>query len=189
MDANGFIIDQTIALDQAMQQDGADTGLVPRSFAIHSWSTLDNTAVLDWLQPHRLTRPAAGEVLRTIADRDGAWHDLDIKQSSADALTPILWTVQPQANAFYAIETENLAELAIDAAEIGLNTGGLMRVIFQAKDTSPTNIVLRGIDQMPASVVRRGVSGSSWSYDAATGTLTLHELGGSAGWGAWIIQP
>ncbi len=189
MDANASIIEQTIALDQAMQQDGADTALVPRAFAIHSWSTLDNQAVLDWLEPQTLTRPAPGDVLRTIADRDGAWHDLGIKQTNAEELTPILWTVQPQANAFYAIETENLAEVAIDATEIGLDTGAMMRVIFQTKDTASTDIVLRGIDQMPSAVHRRGSSPSGWTYDAATSTLTLHELGGASGWAAWTILP
>lgn len=189
MDANASIIEQTIALDQAMQQNGADTGLIPRSFAIHSWSTLDNQAVLDWLEAQRLTRPTAGDVLRSIADRDGAWHDLEIKQTNAGELTPILWTVQPQANAFYALETENLAEVAIDAADIGLDTDALMRVIFQTKDTETTDIVLHGIHQSPSEVVRRGASPSNWTYDPATSTLTLHELGGTAGWGTWAIRP
>ena len=189
MDANGTIIDQTIALDQAMQQDGSDTGLIPRSYAIHSWSTLDNPAVLDWLESQRLTRPTVGNVTRTIADRDGAWHDLEITQTNAEELTPILWTVQPQGNAFYAIETENLAELAVDAETIGLDTGALMRIIFQTKDSSSTEIVLHGIDQAPSVIRRRGRGPSAWNYDAATSTLTLSELGGSSGWAAWTIQP
>lgn len=189
MDANGFIIDQTVALDQAMQQAGADTELIPQSFAIHSWTTLDNAAVLDWLESQALARPKVGDVTRTIADRDGAWHDLDIEQTNSGALTPIVWTVRPDNNIFYAIETGNLAELAVDAKTVGLDTSAPMRVVFQTVDAFPTDIVLRGIDQAPSAITRQGQSTPNWTFDAATSTLTLHELGGAPGWASWAIQP
>ena len=189
MDANASIIDQTIELDQAMEQIGADTDLIPRSFSIHSWTTLDNQAVLDWLESKRLTRPTAGDITRTIADRDGAWHDLQITQAQAEELTPILWTVQPQANAFYALEMENLAEVAVDAETIGLNTDASMLLVLETRDSTPTDIVLHGINQAPAAVVRRGRGASAWSYDAANRTLTMSELSGTPGWASWRIQP
>ncbi|QDV05103.1 hypothetical protein Poly30_05980 [Planctomycetes bacterium Poly30] len=189
MDVNATIVEQTLALDQAMSQEGSDTGVVPRPYAIHSWSTLDNTVVLDWLEGQRLTRPAAGEVTKTVADRDGRWHDLDIRQVAGDELTPILWSVQAQANALYLIDSKNLAEVAIDAPAAGLDMSRNLLVVFQIKDSSVTDIVLRGVDQMPTNVIRRGTATPPWTYDATEKTLTLHELNGIAGWSSWIIVP
>ncbi len=189
MDVNATIIDQTLALDQAMLQDGSDTEVITRPYVIHSWSTLDNLAVLDWLEAQRLARPAAGDVSRTVADRDGRWHDLEITQVSNNELTPILWTVQPQSNALYLIDATNLAEVAVDAPSAGLDMTRDLLVVFQVKDTSQTDIVLRGIDQMPSNVARRGAATPQWTYDAAERTLTLHELDGIAGWSSWVITP
>ncbi len=189
MDANATIVDQTLALDQAMQQGGGDTGVVPRSYAVHSWATLDNVAVLDWLEVQRLERPAPGDVTRTVADRDGRWHDLEIQQVAADELTPVLWSIQPQTNTLYLIDSKNVAEIGLDAAGAGLDPAAALTVVLQIKDTSRADIVLRGIPQMPTDVRRRGNSTPTWTYDAAAQTLTLHEQDGSAGWSAWTIVP
>lgn len=189
MDVNASIVDQTLALDQAMQQGGGDTAVVPRSSAVHSWATLDNTAVLDWLEAQRLSQPVPGDVNRTVADRDGRWHDLDIRQAASDELTPILWSIQPQSNTLYLIDAKNVAEIALDAESAGLNTSAALKVVFQLKDNSLTDIVLRGIDQMPRDVRRRGNSSPSWTYDAVEKTLTLHEQNGVAGWSAWTVLP
>ena len=180
------ILDQTNALHDRLLVRGGDSSQTVVSSSLHSWSTLDPTATLDWLQQHTLQTPQPGDVTRTLADRSGRWHDLDIVQTQAGAMTPILWSAQPATDTLYLIEMENVDSVALDLGDVGLAAPRDLSVVVQTVDTSAPEIVLSGVPAAPTDVRRRGTSTNSWAY--ANGQLTLFELG-TAGWADWTIEP
>lgn len=187
-DVNQSIVDQTVALDNRLDALGAPTEQVAVPSAAHSWSTLDARAVLDWLEPQRFTAPAPGEITHTLADRSGRWYDLDITQRRSGGFTPVLWSGQPGPNALYLVGMENAEEIRTDLARVGLDTGRTIHVIAQVVDGEAPSIVLEGFSAPPFSVQLTGSGAQTWSFDAATGSLTLEEIG-QAGWSQWSIVP
>ena len=187
-DPNQTIIDQTVALHERMSMRGADTARSIVTSSIHSWGTLDSATVLDWLALQSLHTPVPGEVTKTVADRDGRWHDLEIVQAQSGALTPVMWSSQPVSNALYLIEMANIGSIGIDVTEVALDPMQSLIVILQTTDASTPDVVLEGFPSIPSDVKRRGISTSAWTHDAVAQTVTLHESG-PMGWAAWTIIP
>ncbi|MEM6671650.1 MAG: hypothetical protein AAF726_02330 [Planctomycetota bacterium] len=186
-DPNLALIDQTVRLHERMLARGADSARRVVTSSVHTWTTLDSTAVLDWLEQQTLSAPAAGSVAKTFADRDGRWHELDIVQDRAGELTPVLWSSQPSFNTLYLIEMANAASIGTDVVRLDLDTTQPLKLVLQTLDASEPDIVLSGVPSAPSDVRRGGVSVPSWSYDATSQTLTLHESG--RGWATWTVVP
>ena len=177
-DPNPYIVEQTEQLHTQMLSHGADSARHIVQSNQHEWETLDAVAVMDWLGQERAQLPAPGEVVRTVADRDGRWHQLNVTQDQQGQFTPVVWSSQPTSNMLYLIEMANAQAIGAHLDDMALDSSADVRVVLQVTDTSTPDVVLMGFPQPPMNVLRRGVSTSAWTYDAASGTVTLHETGG-----------
>ena len=186
-DPNPFIVAQTEQLHDTLVSVGADSERRVVPSAEHSWATMDPVAVMDWIDDRSAVEPSPGEVVTTIADRDGRWHQLGLEQAQAGRLTPIRWSSQPGSNALWLIGLENLRRATAHVDDLGLDPSRDLRVIVQVADTSTPRVTLEGFPTPPTDVLRRGISTSAWSHDPHQGTLTIHESGSS--WADWTIVP
>lgn len=187
-DVNQTIIQQTEALHDRLGALGGTTSEHPVQASVHQWDTLDAQAAIAWLEQQTLTPPAPGEVVRTLADRDGNWHALSIEQRNAGDFTPVLWSGQPSVNALYMVDMKNVGAIGTDVRDHGLDNGQIMHVMTQVLDGAAPELRIEGLSAAPANVTYRGLATPSWSYDAQTGVLTLQEQGATQ-WGHWIIVP
>lgn len=187
-DPNPYIVEQTEKLHDQMVFRGADSARHVVQSSVHAWNTMDPVAVMDWLAPQVAELPAPGGVHRTMVDRSGRWNQLEVEQAQPDAFTPVTWSSQPVGNMLYLIEMANAGSISAQLDDLALDGGSDVRVVLQVTDASTPDVSLTGFTQSPMNVLRRGVSTSAWTYDAATGTVTLEERGG-AGWSDWTIVP
>lgn len=187
-DVNQTIIDQTILLHQRVGALGGTTEEIVVQSAAHEWASLDTMVVIDWLEAQTLRAPGPGDVTRTLADRDGRWHSLEIKQRAAGEFTPVLWSSQTAINSLYLINMKNAETIETDLRDQELDAARIMHVITETTDGHAPALRISGFTQAPSSVNYRGRAMSNWSFDAATGTLTMEETG-TPTWGHWIIVP
>ena len=183
-----YLIEQTDLLQLSLERRGAAPERHQVASSLHTWGTLDAQAVLDWLEPKRLTVPGADQVVPTIADRDGAWHHFTVTQTAAGAFTPFTWMSQTANNRLFVIDAENLDALEVDANDLELDTTAPIDVVLHARDASQPSVTLTGFAFAPTSITRNGVASSAWTWDAARGAVTIHEPN-AAQWGAWRIAP
>lgn len=182
------LVQQTEELHDRLIQLGASSSEHRVNSSIHQWATLDALAVVDWLSQQTLSEPVPGDVVRTLADRSGAWHSLEIEQRTTGAFTPVLWSGQPSVNALYLIDMKNAAAVATDVSHHGLDTTAPIHVITEVLDGQGAELRLEGFTAPPSAVQYRGNAVPSWSYDSQTGVVTCTETG-STRWGHWIVKP
>ncbi|MEC7231491.1 MAG: hypothetical protein VXW31_00985, partial [Planctomycetota bacterium] len=182
------LVQQTEELHDRLLQLGASSSEHRVNSSIHQWATLDALAVVDWLSQQTLSEPVPGDVVRTLADRSGAWHSLEIEQRTTGAFTPVLWSGQPSVNALYLIDMKNAAAVATDVSHHGLDTTAPIHVITEVLDGQGAELRLEGFTAPPSAVQYRGNAVPSWSYDSQTGVVTCTETG-STRWGHWIVKP
>ncbi|MBK7645545.1 MAG: hypothetical protein IPJ19_21350 [Planctomycetes bacterium] len=185
-DPNGYLQDDTRALRDQLLSDGgaARMSIVPAS--IHSWNTLDDHAVCEWLW-RQAPLPAHRPSGMALADADGAWFDFRIEQDQAGAFTPFRWETNPAANQLALLESENLKRVHVDVQELGLSYSGALLLDLAPADGTGDEVVLEGIPGAnPPQTVQRNGSPSSYTYDPQLGTLTLPVAGSSPD--HWEIQ-
>jgi pimeloyl-ACP methyl ester carboxylesterase len=149
---------------------------------IHRWSTLDETMVLDWLEPQRFTMPPAGIPMKVLADRDARWHHFTITQQASGFFSPFRWTEDLVNNRMALDKIENMTTIRFDPRETRLRSGpsDVISVMIDLETQSSIDIVLDGYPTNPSSVTRTGGSGAAYTWDPVQDTVTLHEtLGGN----------
>ena len=150
------------------------------AFAVHEWSTMDETATLDWLASQQLTDPAANTTHHLLADRSGRWHGFYLRQRTPGSFTPLIYHVQTAENRVHTIGTSNLDRISLHAPSVGLRTSDVLEWSFGNSDAQPVDLVLRGVTHMPLDVHRNGTATTNWRYDPARRELTLSETNGAA---------
>lgn len=187
-DPNLSLIDQTLALHDYLGSVGGSTSEVPVNASAHAWSTIDATAVLDWLEPQRLDVPELEEIVRVRPDRDSRWHDLGIELRDPGAFGELLYSSRPSLGALYLIGAENLGAIEADLPALGHGSNGAFAVMTQAVDGDAPTLRFTGLGGPPTAVSYTGSAAGTWSYDAPSDTLVLEEPGPAA-WARWTILP
>lgn len=162
---------QSYAFDGHLQAQNAGHQLTVASGSVHSWSTLDETAVCDWLQTKTLQTPSAG---RTLADEDGTWFHFGIEQDAPGAFTPFTWDVDTQARRLELSQTANLRRISFDAAGAGLALSGNVTLRISTADGTGDRVRILGVAAAPIAVTRDGLAASG-TYDAFTHTYEIVE--------------
>jgi pimeloyl-ACP methyl ester carboxylesterase len=165
---------------------GMETYLLTPSLNDHLWSTMNENIVLNFLYSKTLATPTDG-VHRVLADRDARWHHFSVTQDGAGAFTPFRWNFEPAANRVTIDETENLQNIKVHCADLGLDTAQNLQVLMSTTDGSAESTTLTGYASMPTGVLRGGLVTQDWTWDSPTQTVTLTELipDGTA----WEITP
>jgi dienelactone hydrolase len=166
---------QTYALDGVLQAQAAGHQLSILNGNVHAWTTLDETAICDWLQSKTLQSPLSA---RTLATENGRWHDFDVEQTAAGAFTPFTWSVDVPTRRVQISQTANLHRLSIHAADLGLPTSGPITLVLSTSDGSGDRARVLGVSGAPTLVTRDGVSATA-TYDSLTQSVEVVETDGA----------
>lgn len=183
-----FLVNQTQLFADQLTLRGGSANLYLANASQHSWSTLDENATLNWLDGISLSERGPNQVHSLLADRKGRWYDFNLVQHQTQRFTPLTWFASPASNKLYLVNTANLKRVLCHTTRLGLNPSQPLEVVFGSTDGRATDIALRGFASAPTQVRRNGTSSSSWSWNATTRVLVLHELAGSAT-PSWTLQP
>lgn len=150
----------------------------------HSWDSVDERAVCDWLRQFQLSTPTAGN---TLADEDGPYFHFELEQDAPGAFSPFSWAVDTQANTLALTGTQNVLRITVRTGSAGLNAAAPLQVSLAAADGFPDEVVLEGWSLAPLQVLRDGVPAAGWLHDSMNGRLTLLES--DAALHVWQITP
>lgn len=178
-----YLYEQTDEFQKHVEHQNTQNTLVIAPGTVHSWNTLDETAVCNWLAQFTLQLPTQG---RLLADQDGTWLRFQVTQDHGGDFTPFDWTATAVTNRLQLSGTRNLRSLTVDAAGLGLSTTAPLTVQLATLDATGDEIVLTGYAQAPSSVLRDGQPASS-TFDAQLHTLRLTETDGATH--VWTIAP
>lgn len=192
-----YLATQTVELDAHLTgiNPGYDFNSVVGS--THSWDTITEADLCDWIEAHTLTTPTNGDAQ---IDRDEFLYgpfkqggDIeylhfrlleDVDAARTQAIT-FVWSRNLAANRLSLIDTSNLARLSVDVTTLGLVYSGTMRLSINAADSTGDVIRYLNVPAAPATVTRDAVS-QSYTYDSTAKTLTISEPG-PTGTHAWVI--
>lgn len=183
-----FLVNQTQLYADHMTLRGGSANLYLANASQHSWSTLDETATLNWLDGISLSERGPNKLHSLLADRKGRWYDFNLVQHQTDTFTPLTWFASPASNKLYLVDASNLKRVVAHTSNLGLDPIQPLEIVFGSTDGHPTDIALTGFASAPSQVRRNGISSSSWSWNATTHVLVLHETAGSAT-PSWTLQP
>ena len=164
----------------------------------HCWDLLDEPTVLDWLATQSLGPPPLQG--RILADRAERWNGFDLEQHAPGAFSSLDYDLVSNSTSpsqVSLMNRENTSVIGLDLAEFGLDaTVGVQLQTF-ARDGLPVTISIQGLVGPPAVVRRNNLQVPSdcgppstaprWCFDAASGTLELHEPTGS--FSRWSVTP
>jgi len=186
-DPIAYLLQQSDAFHAWLSAIPGISSLVQVQAFEHTWATLDEVAVLDFLASKRLRLPSFG-THRLMADRDGRWMHFTIEQDYPDVLTPFRWNSDPSLNRFILDSTQNLRHLRVGARTIGLDTSANLTVIPGTQDGLPEEIEIQGYVTIPSQVYRNGLPTTDWAWDPQMKSVTLFESS-AAGYPQWRIEP
>jgi hypothetical protein len=178
-----YLVQQTDELHKHVRDQNAQNTLVIAAGNQHSWNTLDETAVCDWLSQFTLQLPRQAS---TLADEDGVWFHFQVTQAAAGELTPFTWSIDTAANRLVLSATRNLQRLSVDCSRAGLSTTLPLTLQLSTADGTGDVVVVEDVAHAPAAVTRDGASAPS-TYDPVTRTLTLAETDGATH--TWVVTP
>lgn len=198
-DSEQYLVDQSLALDSFMSSISTSFELIalpsncPAAQQGHCWDTIDETEVCDWLELQSLSVP--GPVGQVVADRNARWGNLRVEPTSSDDFATLDYSVSTAQSSVRLLGTSNVDEIEMELADLGLSSQAPFSVRCGSADSTGDRILLNGLTGPPQDVLRNGISlgqdcqgvGSSWCFDAATGTLRLEEASSLSS--LWSIVP
>lgn len=161
---------QSARFHDHLETFGGEVDLSSPRQQIHSWDTLDETEVCDFLAAHTLQMPM---VAKTMADQDGKYFHFDIAQQEPGDFTLFSWNSLIDLNRLYIYWTTNLARIQADMTTLQLDTTQVVELVVQTNDGGGDEIVLTGYPTPPQRVDFNFVENVNWVHDPATATLTL----------------
>ncbi len=190
-DPNGPIVYQTQRFHEQQLNRGGSGRLRHFPGPGHRWDSLPAERALNFLERLHYEVPPPLTAVSTLADRDGNWHQFKVTQAAPRSFTPFDWFIAPAFNTLMVTGISNMSELKLaDPSTLGLNTvsGPTPQTLTYHVDTTngiPFNLVLGGFASAPISIMRNKNNQPGWSWDAATGELTLQEP--ATAFGTWTI--
>lgn len=170
-DPLGYLVTQTYAFDAHLQSQNAGHQLNVVNGGVHSWSTLDETFVCDWLAQRTLQTPSAG---RTLASENGPWFHFHVEQGAGGTFTPFTWEIDTVTRSVQLLQTANLRRISIDAPGAGLVLSGPVSLRLATSDGTGDRVRLLGVTSPPIAVTRDGVAAGG-VYDALTASYEITE--------------
>src|SRR5262249_44851959 len=112
-----YLRDQTTAFDGHINGQNLNNTLTIVNGDVHSWDTLSDQAVCDWLSTFTLQLPTAAS---TLADQDGTYFRFYVNQVRPGSFTPFSWVLDSVNNRVTLYNTANLSRVSIDVTSAGL---------------------------------------------------------------------
>lgn len=182
-DRNDRLLAQTQIIHNEFQSHyGGTVTLREEPGSAHTWNTLDEVAVLDWLEQFSLELPTSGN---TLADEGGNWFYFRVEQDAPGAFTPFHWDVDTDTNTLTLNQTANLQRASVETTLAGLDMTAPLTVVTGSVDGTGDALRFFHVPAAPLDVTRDGVSVPNWTYDALTSSLTLDEQDGLGH--TWVV--
>jgi dienelactone hydrolase len=181
-DPIAYLVAQTLAFDTHIQAQNAGNAFTSVPASVHSWSTLNDAQVCDYLSHATLQLPASAS---TLADQDGTYFRFQVQQDAFGTFTPFSWSTDGVQNRLSVWATANLKRLTVDAPGLGLAFAGQLHLNLATSDGIGDDVLFTSVPSAPISVLRDGAPASA-TYDAAAHTLLVHETSGSGH--QWLLQ-
>ncbi|MBI5364796.1 MAG: hypothetical protein HZA53_16590 [Planctomycetes bacterium] len=178
-----YLYEQTDEFHKHIQHQNTQNTLVIAPGTVHSWNTLDETAVCNWLSQFTLQLPTEGSLL---ADDDGTWLRFQVAQDAGGDFTPFTWKSIAATNRFELTATRNLRRLTVDTQGLGLTTASTLTLQLSTADATGDELLLTGFTQAPSAILRDGQPASG-VHDPVLHTLRLVET--DAATHAWTVVP
>lgn len=163
------------------QNQGNMLELVPSS--AHTWHTLDEVQVCDYLSKFTLELPKSG---RTLADENGRFFHFEIEQDEALRFTPFTWSVDSVQNRLDLSATANLKRISVDCESAGLQFTQPLTMSLSTGDGLSDEVLLVGLPTAPSTILRDGVVANAL-YNPNARTLLITEFDASAH--QWVVTP
>jgi pimeloyl-ACP methyl ester carboxylesterase len=181
-DPLAYLVQQTYAFTGYLQAQTAVHQFTVAPGTTHTWATIDETAICDWLQTKTLQTPRSGN---TIADEDGNWYHFGVEQSVPGQFTPFTWSLELQPRIVSIRQTANLERMTVDAPGAGLALSGVVTLrVGNTTDGTGDRVRFLGVASSPIAVTRDGAAASG-TYDAFNHTFEVHEL--DSGPHEWLL--
>jgi len=174
-DPMAYLRNQTTNFDGYLTGQAMDTTFTIVNGSVHSWNTLDETQVCDWLSQFSLQIPKSAS---TLADQDGNYFWFQVTQSTSGTFTPFSWYLDPAANRISLYNTANLNRVSIDATSAGLQYATTLKINLTTTDGTGDEVRLTNMTAPPVSVTRDGLAASG-TWDAETNTFLVTETQGN----------
>ena len=181
-DPIAYLVAQTLAFDAHIQPQNAGNAFTSVAANVHSWSTMDDAQVCDFLAQSTLALPASAS---TLADRDATYFRFQVEQDAAGSFTPFSWSTDPVQNRLSLWATANLKRITVDAPGLGLAFAGKLHLNFATSDGTGDDVLFTSVGAAPLAVTRDGVPAAA-TYDPQMHTLLVHETSGSGH--QWLLQ-
>ena len=170
-----YLRNQTSAFDTYLNGEAVNTTLTVVDGNVHSWSTLDDSVVCDWLAQYSLQLP---KMASTLADQSGTYFWWQVNQTTTGAFTPFSWYLDSVANRISLYNTSNLDRVSIDATAAGLQYATTLKINLTTSDGTGDQILLTNMTSPPVSVTRDGLAASG-TWDPTTNTFLVTETQGN----------
>jgi len=168
-DPNLYLYEQTDQFHKHIRAQNPQNTLIIVPGNNHTWNTLDENAVCNWLAQFTLQTPTQAS---TLADADGVWFYFQLEQDAPGTFTPFTWNIFTPSNTFMLSGTSNLKRLRVDTSATGLLTTTPLTVFLSSSDGD--DVIFEDYTSAPSLVTRDGLA-TAISYDALSGRVTLHE--------------
>jgi len=184
-----YLVTQSYQMHLRLQQWGGTSDWDTVASSSHAWTTLANT-ILDELEPLTLQAPAEGAPVHVLADRDGRWHHVQVRQARDKRLSPFTYQWSSGSNSLAFSDVENVSTLSVELTDpaLRLNPLSSLQVSVQTRTLEPLDIELGGFAAPPSGVSRDGSATTDWTWSSAAQTVTLHESFGVFGT-TWVVAP
>ena len=166
-----YLRDQTTAFDAHINGQNLNNTLTIVNGDVHSWNTLSDHAVCDWLSQFSLLLPTAAS---TLADQDGAYFRFFVNQARPGSFTPFSWVLDPVNNRVTLYNTANLTRVSIDVTSAGLQYAGALKINMDTADGTGDDVLLENVPTAPTSVTRDGAAATG-VYDPVARTFLVSE--------------
>jgi hypothetical protein len=182
------LVNQAGLLHSQVEQRGGSSSLAIGTGSVHTWESLNEREVLDFLSPMVRQDPPMGVKLKTLVHADGRFYHFDVSQAQPETFSSFEWKVLTGLNRIYLEKITNLSQILFNAEDAGLQPGEPVEIVLQAMDAGPVVVELNGFTTPPTNVTRDSVASVDWSWDAAHSCIRITENDPST-YSLWTIEP
>lgn len=187
-DPQDHLVAQAGLLHGQVELRGGTSNLQVGAGSVHTWDSLSERQVLNYLQSQVRQDPVPGTKTKTLVHRDGRFYHFDVTQRLDDRFSSFDWRIMSGINRIFLEKVTNLDHILFNAENANLQHDEPLEVIVQATESESLTIEVGGFMNPPTNVTRDSVATTNWSWNSQHHCLTLIEDDPSS-YRLWTIEP
>jgi pimeloyl-ACP methyl ester carboxylesterase len=177
-----YLYDQTQSFHDHIQTQNAANTLFVVPGSAHTWQTLNETQVCDWLAQFTLQMPTSGS---TLADEDGVYFHFQVDQANAGNFARFTWSIDASLDILDVSGTAILKRLTVDSSAAGFSFHRPVTVSIASGDGTGEEIRFLDVSVPPSGITRDGQPATG-AYDPRAQTLLIREID-ATGPHQWVL--